>query len=199
MFSRMTCLYSAFPPLEVVVRGRNLYSLSNRRLFVFRVCAGLGLLTDVKVCLLSMDNARVRRKKWDYRLGRMASKWERAFSITNDGLTVVVRSAFSHLQTIPTTLGCLSVRHVIPAAAAASAAAAPPAKASFRCKVLVAQFRHFGLAGFEFGRSGSWNFSWVADTPMFYSMIRLLCSAQTGGAVGVGVSPGSRIPLCFTV
>ena len=97
----------------------------------------------------------MRRKEWDYRLGRMASKWERAFSITNDGLTVVVRSAFSHLQTIPTTLGCLSVRQVIPAAAAASAAAAPPAKASFRCKVLVAQFRHFGLVGFAFWAQNS--------------------------------------------
>lgn len=89
----------SFPPLEVVWRGGALYSLSNRRLYLSRVLACLGALKTVPATVFPFECERVQCLKWDARLGRTASKWDRAFSTTNGGLSVLVRSRYAHIQT----------------------------------------------------------------------------------------------------
>ena len=62
----------AFPPLEVVVQSYGLYSLSNRRLFMFRVLASLGVVDDCSIEFFQSTDKRVRRLKRDRRLRRVA-------------------------------------------------------------------------------------------------------------------------------
>lgn len=88
-----------FPPLEVVWHEGALYSLSNRRLYLSRVLACLGALKTAPAVVLPFDGERVQACKYDARLRRMASKWDRSFSTTNAGASVIVRSRFAHLQT----------------------------------------------------------------------------------------------------
>ena len=45
---------------------------------------------SVPVQILSKSSERVQRLAFDSRLGRAASKWERAFTTTSDGLKVTV-------------------------------------------------------------------------------------------------------------
>ena len=76
-----------------------LYSLSNRRLFVFRVVANLtkgGI--KCKVHLYSGDHPRVQEQRYDHRLGREATKWERAFSTKCEGKWVHVFSKYRWRQ-----------------------------------------------------------------------------------------------------
>jgi len=78
------------PPLEVVQDGNDYYSLSNRRLFVFRVMASLKKLSSVRVILMSKSSPRVTRLAISPRLGYAATKWERCFSTKNNGVEVIV-------------------------------------------------------------------------------------------------------------
>eukprot|EP00747_Dinoflagellata_sp_TGD_P180002 gnl/TRDRNA2_/TRDRNA2_31734_c0_seq1.p1 gnl/TRDRNA2_/TRDRNA2_31734_c0~~gnl/TRDRNA2_/TRDRNA2_31734_c0_seq1.p1 ORF type:complete len:324 (-),score=25.09 gnl/TRDRNA2_/TRDRNA2_31734_c0_seq1:10-981(-) len=82
-----------FPPLEAVRHSDGLFSLSNRRLFLFRVLAVQGKVNSVRVELFEPDSERVRQLKWDWRLHRFASKWDRAFSTQNGAQSVRVASA----------------------------------------------------------------------------------------------------------
>ena len=49
-----------FPPLKVVQHNHGLFSLSNRRLFLFRVLVAQGLADSVRVTLLEPDSEQVR-------------------------------------------------------------------------------------------------------------------------------------------
>jgi len=101
-----------FPQLEVTLRAGKLYSISNRRLFVFRVLAALGFtrLAKVKICLPSCR--KLQRQIWDWKLSKWSSKWESAFSTLTGGLAVEVPSRFAHLHAklrtsrIATTVMC---------------------------------------------------------------------------------------------
>ena len=76
-----------------------LYSLSNRRLFVFRVVANLtkgGI--KCKVREYSGDHPRVQEQRYDHRLGREATKWERACSTKCNGRWVYVYSNYRWRQ-----------------------------------------------------------------------------------------------------
>ena len=75
----------ALPPMEVVMHNEVHYSLSNRRLFVARVLATLGKLSEVKVRILDFDDERVQG------LRDGISKWERSFTTENNGLCVFPR------------------------------------------------------------------------------------------------------------
>ena len=70
------------------------FSLSNRRLFVFRVLYAKGQIQTVPVRLFTPDSERVCRVKWDRRLGRKGTKWDRSFSSTNGGEFVQVASKY---------------------------------------------------------------------------------------------------------
>ncbi|CAE8621464.1 unnamed protein product [Polarella glacialis] len=75
-------LPEALPPLEVTLYQDNLYSLSNRRLFVLRVLANHGLIKDIPVVRYDFRSSRVQHKR------EGQSKWERAFSTKNAGISV---------------------------------------------------------------------------------------------------------------
>jgi hypothetical protein len=89
----------SFPFIEVVEFQRKFYSISSRRLYMFRVLAQQGLVKHVKVIVHPLDSPRMQQKRYDARLRREAPKWERAFSTRSDGMVVHVRSEFSELQT----------------------------------------------------------------------------------------------------
>mmetsp|Transcript_154943 Transcript_154943/g.281776 ORF Transcript_154943/g.281776 Transcript_154943/m.281776 type:complete len:447 (+) Transcript_154943:93-1433(+) len=94
-------LAGSFPPLTVVSHQGNFYSLDNRRLFVFRVLASRGVQDSVAVHVVPMNADVVQRQHFDERLGRVATRWESAFTTTNDGEFVRVRghgSRYSHEQ-----------------------------------------------------------------------------------------------------
>mmetsp|Transcript_10248 Transcript_10248/g.23334 ORF Transcript_10248/g.23334 Transcript_10248/m.23334 type:complete len:297 (-) Transcript_10248:68-958(-) len=80
-----------FPPLCVVDFAGDLYSLSNRRLFVFRVLAMHEALEHANIQLVPMSSRYVQRLAYDPNLGREASKWDRAYTTRNQGQTVRVR------------------------------------------------------------------------------------------------------------
>lgn len=90
-----------FPPMEVVWHDGVLYSLSNRRLFLYRTLTNLHVIGGVRVVLQDARSGRLTARKWDDRLGRMATKWERSYTTFNDGESVIVDSEFqkySHLN-----------------------------------------------------------------------------------------------------
>ncbi len=64
----------AFPPLEITLLDGHFYSISNRRLFLFRVLASFGLCQQIQVEYLAPGCERLRHLRWDDRLGRMAPK-----------------------------------------------------------------------------------------------------------------------------
>ena len=92
---------TAFPPLEVVVQNKGLFSLSNRRLFVLRALASLGVVSEVQTIELEPQNKRVLQTKWDHHLQRQATNWERSFSTMKHGLSVRVKSKYFGHQFIP--------------------------------------------------------------------------------------------------
>ena len=92
---------SRFPRFDLVrYFDGHVYSLSNRRLFVFRVLRVLGKVVSLPGMLDPMMSDRVQRKKMDPRNGSMESKRDRAFSTKNSGLAVKVRgsSKYNHLH-----------------------------------------------------------------------------------------------------
>lgn len=86
----------AFPPIEIVWFQGQLFTLSNRRLFMFRVLASLGATTSVQT--LPATPERLTQKQWCSRLGCCASKFERSFSTSNGGCIVIALSRYAHLQ-----------------------------------------------------------------------------------------------------
>merc|ERR1712242_211238 len=87
--------------MVVVKYQGSFYSLSNRRLFVFRVPVMLNKLKTVQIKLVPMDADIIQKQKYSQKLGREASWWDRAFTTRNEGRTVRVRgqgSRFSELQ-----------------------------------------------------------------------------------------------------
>ena len=88
----------AFPPLEITLLDGHLYSISNRRLFLFRVLASFGLRQQVQVEYLAPGCERLRHLRWDDRLGRMAPKFKRSHTTRNMGSTMQVRSKYVDFQ-----------------------------------------------------------------------------------------------------
>ena len=90
-----------FPPIELVQHEGVLYSLSNRRLFVFRVVANQSPGFRCAACLYSFDHYRVQKLAFDKRTHTIASKWDRSFSTTCGGLWVHVWSKYRWKQEPP--------------------------------------------------------------------------------------------------
>jgi len=89
----------AFPPVEAVMHEGRLWVVrGNRRLFVFRVFATLGAVQSMSMVLLPSNSKTMQVQRWDTRLGRFASKWDRSFSSTNGGQWVRVDSQSLSLQ-----------------------------------------------------------------------------------------------------
>ena len=77
-----------FPPLDVFEQEGMLFSLSNRRLYIFRCLSRMGLVGSVQALVHPWRSITVQRCRYDERLGREAPKWERAMSTTNSGTSV---------------------------------------------------------------------------------------------------------------
>ena len=87
---------------KVVEYGGALYSLSNRRLFMFRVVANYKYgAYHVKATVYPMQHPRIQDRRYDARLQRFESKWRRAFSTTCDGAWVHVESEYRWKQEAP--------------------------------------------------------------------------------------------------
>ena len=93
--------WSKLPPLEHVPHDKKLYSLSNRRLFIYRVLFHHHKLSTVEAYVFHPRAARVSQHKYDNYLKRMPSKWDRSFSTKYDGERVLVhRSVYGvHIRT----------------------------------------------------------------------------------------------------
>ena len=88
-----------FPPMELVrTDSGKVYSLSNRRLFVFRVLANAGLVKTVRAVIYAERHPRVQQLRYDTWLCRQATKWERSFSTRCDGEFVKNDSIFWYHQ-----------------------------------------------------------------------------------------------------
>mmetsp|Transcript_58088 Transcript_58088/g.189134 ORF Transcript_58088/g.189134 Transcript_58088/m.189134 type:complete len:458 (-) Transcript_58088:385-1758(-) len=85
--------FDQLPPVICVSHDGLLFSLNNRRVFVARVLQHKGLLQSMKVQAVHFEHPYVQRM----RDGR--SKWDRAFSTSNKGESVRVRSRYKYLQT----------------------------------------------------------------------------------------------------
>lgn len=87
------------PKLELVMYSDgHMYSLSNRRLFVFRVLQVMGKIDRLHGILYPLSSERVQRRKIDDENGLETSKWERSFSTRNGGRSVHVNSRYRHDQ-----------------------------------------------------------------------------------------------------
>ena len=95
---RIYILWGRSETFEVVEHDGELYSLSNRRLFVFRVVAHYrpGFVCNAKLCTPS--HYRVRRRRFDPDSNQWLSKWERAMTTRCYGAWVVVNSKFNKKQ-----------------------------------------------------------------------------------------------------
>ena len=91
--------HKKIPSIEIVEHNGKWYSLSNRRLYVFRVVRYWYPRFRCKACLYSFNHERVQKMAFDVRLGREETKWVRAFSTTSDGECVHVYSSFRWFQT----------------------------------------------------------------------------------------------------
>jgi len=102
---------ATFPPIDAfeLHDGEGpalLFSLTNRRLFVFSCLSMLGLLPAgvVRVLVHSLRSDTLQRSLYDERFRRVAPKWERSMSTINQGASVVVRSCHRALHFITTYL-----------------------------------------------------------------------------------------------
>jgi len=89
------CLFNDFPPLLCVEVDGKLFSLNNRRLYVARVLETQLEHSEnffIQVDIVEFGHPSVQR----IRDGK--TKWERAFSTEDGGLTVRVKSSFSGLE-----------------------------------------------------------------------------------------------------
>ena len=96
---------ATFPPIDAfeLHDGEGpalLFSLSNRRLFLFRCLSMMGLLPAgvVRVLVHSWRSDTLQRSRYDERLRRVAPKWERSMSTINQGASVVVRRCYRALH-----------------------------------------------------------------------------------------------------
>ena len=88
-----------FPPMELVnTESGKIYSISNRRLFVFRCLANAGVVKMVRAVMYPQTHARLHQIRFETRLRRFATKWERSFSTCCDGEFVEVDSTFMQDQ-----------------------------------------------------------------------------------------------------
>ena len=88
-----------FPALDVVKHSGTVTVVNgNRRLFVHRVLASMGIIPTVRVFLRRLSAPFIQRERWDDRLGRSATKLERSLSSSNDGAWVRVQSRYRDLQ-----------------------------------------------------------------------------------------------------
>ena len=91
--------HKKIPSIEIVEHQGKWYSLSNRRLYVFRVVANWWPGFRCRACLYSFNHFRVQKMAFDIRLGREETKWVRAYSTMSDGKWVHVYSRFRWFQT----------------------------------------------------------------------------------------------------
>ena len=78
---------SAEVQLMVAVRG-------NRRLFVHRVLASMGVISTMRVHLHTLDDPMMLRLRWDDGLGRDATKLERSLSLPSCGTILLNLPSF---------------------------------------------------------------------------------------------------------
>ena len=82
---------SCIPEIEVFEFDGRLYSINNRRLYVWRVCACIGVFDTITARLLPRDDPTLQRQKYDaHRLRTTAPKWERHRNSQVSGLVVSV-------------------------------------------------------------------------------------------------------------
>ena len=62
---------SVYPPLELVQKDGKVYSMSNRRLFVFRVLRTMGLVGTLPGKLFPFEHPHVHRDRPDHDTGEM--------------------------------------------------------------------------------------------------------------------------------
>ena len=75
-----------FPPIHVLEEdGKYIAIRGNRRLFLHRVLATLGVVSSVRVQLFRKDDASMKQERWEERLSCFAPKWQRSMSSLNGG------------------------------------------------------------------------------------------------------------------
>lgn len=88
-----------FPPLHVVELSGKIFAVrGNRRLFMHRVLASLGVVRSVRVQFFAPSAPEMQQLRFDDRLGRPATKLERSMSTGNGGLRVQVQSKYANRQ-----------------------------------------------------------------------------------------------------
>lgn len=83
--------FADFPPMVCVEYQGDLWSLSNRRLFVAQALVRKGVIGEVTVRVYDMGHPLIQAKKYCARLLRDASWWDRSFTTTNGGATPELR------------------------------------------------------------------------------------------------------------
>ena len=79
------------PDIQVFLLDGKLYSINNRRLFMWRVLAFKGFLSSITAILLQRSDPLLQRRRFDeHRLHVEAPKWERHLSSTTGGHVVRV-------------------------------------------------------------------------------------------------------------
>ena len=87
------CSRACIPPVvEERAQGGELWSLSNRRLFAFRVLANLRASSRVPTKIFTEKHLRETRVRWDDRLQRRATSGDRRHSTQCEGRQGKVRS-----------------------------------------------------------------------------------------------------------
>ena len=116
-----------FPPMELVnTESGKIYSISNRRLFVFRCLANAGVVKMVRAVMYPQTHARLHQIRFETRLRRFATKWERSFSTCCDGEFVEVDSTFMQDQFSKCFLISFVPHSYVPAASYKQAELEPP-------------------------------------------------------------------------
>lgn len=77
--------FKELPPLEVIKFNDCLWSLSNRRLYIARVLRNWDVIAKVSVGIHAFTSPYLTNLKYDERLKRYATKWERCFSTKTEG------------------------------------------------------------------------------------------------------------------
>ena len=88
-----------FPPINVFELDGSLYSLNNRRLYMWRVLACKGIRLTIVAVKRNLDDPVMQRLRFDdHRLLAQAPKWERHLSSQTGGLYSCARQRSEFLQ-----------------------------------------------------------------------------------------------------
>ena len=92
------------PDIAVFELDQRLYSINNRRLFVWRALTCKGIASTIRATLHRHDSRQLNSIKPDhYRLGYNGRKWDRIMSTTTEGkfIRLAGGSGFAHCQAPP--------------------------------------------------------------------------------------------------